>query len=79
VRYRDLSPLQPLTVKDLIYLDVFEEMYRKMERCKRLVFEDICFYLRHSGLMSISAMEMKHLPSYVAMLEMEMENRIKNK
>lgn len=67
--------MQPLTVKDLIYLDVFEEMYRKMERYKRLVFEDMCFFLQHSGMMSISATEMKHLPSYVAMMEMEMEKR----
>lgn len=67
----------PLTAKDIVYLDVFEQTYQRLERNKRLVFEDICFYLRHSGMLNISAVEMKHLPSYVAALEAEMERRIK--
>ena len=80
LKYGDFSRLpSPLSWQDLIYLEVYSAECDKIKRWDNLVFEDIRFYLRHSGLMSISAVEMKHLPSYVAELEMEMENRINNK
>jgi SPX domain protein involved in polyphosphate accumulation len=78
LKYGDFSRLPaPLSWKDLIYLEVYSAEFDKIKRKDNLVFEDIRFYLHHSGMLNISAVEMKHLPSYVAALEAEMERRIK--
>ena len=76
VEYRDMSRLpSPLTWRDLIYLDAFEVEHQKREARKRLLFEDIRFYLAHSGFLEITAAEAVKLPSYVAALEENMSRR----
>lgn len=72
----DLSRLPvPLSWRDLIFLDEFTAAKAERTRKERLVFEDIRFYLAHSGFLSINAAEAVRLPSYVAYLEQRLSER----
>ena len=80
VEFRDLSRLpSPLTWRDVIFLDEFNAAHEKREARKRLVLEDIRFYIQHSGFLELPAAEAVKLPSYVAALEDELSRRSEEK
>lgn len=63
---RDFSPLLPLKWKDLIYLQVFGGGVEEMEKDRRLVFDDIRFFLFRLSACFTGDVGMDHLPTNVA-------------
>ena len=63
---RDFSPLLPLKWKDLIYLQVFSGEFEEMEKNRRLVFDDIRFFLFRLSSCFTGDVGMDHLPTNVA-------------
>lgn len=64
----DFSPLLPLTAKDQIYLEVFKAEFDRLEHRKHLVFEDILFFVAHSGFSTLTQSDLVKLPSKQAEL-----------
>ena len=76
-RNRDFSPLLPLSWKDFIYLEVFSLEFEKIEKDKRLVFEDVCFYLSRLSDQFTGTKGLNFLPSKVVEMGRKWEERNK--
>lgn len=63
---RDFSPLLPLKWKDLIYLQAFSREFDEMEKARRLVFNDIRFFLFRLSACFTGDVGMDHLPTNIA-------------
>lgn len=58
----------PLTLKDAIYLEAFKQEFDRIEQHKQLIFEDIRFFVAHSGFSSLTQNDLIRLPSKQAEL-----------
>ena len=75
VRFRDLSPLLPLTWRDYIYLSVFDIENGKIEQQKSIIFADCRFFLERISACLTGDEKMNFLPSRVAEMARKWEER----
>ena len=75
VRFRDFSPLLPLSWRDYIYLAVFDIENGKIEQQKGLVLEDCRFFLERISACLTGDAQMNFLPSKVAEMGRKWEER----